>query len=88
MRKETLVFGEVAHQDTESATDHGVLSHKDDTLTSQRGTNFVHLLGRDLCSKRIVVSHHEPKLFKIPKLQFLLLDRKPTLSTATMKMLW
>jgi hypothetical protein len=46
--KETLVLGEVGAQDADSATNHGVLSHEDDTTATESLTDLVHLLGGDL----------------------------------------
>lgn len=48
MRKETLVLGEVGHQDAHGTANHGVLSHEDDTTATESLTDLVHLLGGDL----------------------------------------
>lgn len=48
MGNEALVLGELGHQDTDGTADHGVLSHKDDTTTTESLTDLVHLLGGDL----------------------------------------
>jgi hypothetical protein len=46
--KQALVLRRVGDQALESATDHGVLAHENDTLTAQRLADLVHLLGRDI----------------------------------------
>lgn len=50
--KETLVLREVGHQDADSATNHGVLSHEDGGATTEGLADLVHLLGRDLLKHR------------------------------------
>jgi hypothetical protein len=44
--KQALVLGRVVDQTLQSATNHGVLAHENDTLTAQGVTDLVHLLGR------------------------------------------
>jgi hypothetical protein len=61
VRKETLILGEVGHQDAHSAADHGVLSHEDDTAVTESLTDLVHLLRGDL--KREMMSEHDPCCF-------------------------
>lgn len=51
-REKTFIFGEIAHQDTNGTANHGVLAHKDNTLASEGDTNLMHLLGRDLNSRK------------------------------------
>jgi len=46
--KETLVLGGVGNEALDSTTDHGVLSHQDDTLTTEGLSDLVHLLGADI----------------------------------------
>lgn len=36
------------HEALYGATDHGILAHQDDTLSAERLTNLVHLLGGDI----------------------------------------
>jgi hypothetical protein len=58
VREEALVLGEVGHEDTDSAANHSVLSHKDDTTTTESFTDLVHLLGGDLIRARYSQPHH------------------------------
>lgn len=46
VRQKLLVLGEVGDETLDGTADHGVLAHEDYSLTSQRGADFVHLLGR------------------------------------------
>ena len=48
MRQEALVLGEVGHEDSDGATDHGVLSHEDHAVATESLADLVHLLGGDL----------------------------------------
>lgn len=48
VREETLVLGEVADEALQSAADHGVLAHEDDTLATERLADLVHLLRGDI----------------------------------------
>lgn len=48
MRKQTLVLGRVGDQALESAADHGVLAHQNDTLAAEGATDLVHLVGADV----------------------------------------
>lgn len=46
--EQALVLGEVANEALESAADHGVLAHQNDTIATERLADLVHLLGRDI----------------------------------------
>jgi hypothetical protein len=46
--KETFVFGVLRHVGLESTTNHGVLSHQDNSLTTEGLTDLVHLVGTDI----------------------------------------
>ena len=46
--EQLLELGEVGHDGSESSSDHRVLSHEDDTLASERLSDLVDLLGRDV----------------------------------------
>jgi hypothetical protein len=59
--KETLVLGEIGAQDADSTTNHGVLSHEDDTTATKSLTDLMHLLGRDL--EREIMSMHASRRF-------------------------
>jgi len=48
VRKEALVLWEVGDETLERTADHGVLSHQNNTLTTEGLTNLVHLLRRDI----------------------------------------
>ena len=72
--KKALVLGEVGHEDTDGATNHGVLSHEDGGAASQALADLVHLLGGDL---KTTVSAFVAMILK--------LRWKRTLSTETMK---
>lgn len=48
VRQETLVLGGVVDEGTEGTANHGVLSHQDDSLSTERLTDLVHLLGGDI----------------------------------------
>lgn len=48
MGKQVLVLGEVGDETLQSAADHGVLAHENDTLTAEGLADLVHLLGRDI----------------------------------------
>lgn len=46
--KQSFVFWEVGHETFDGSSDHGVLAHQDDGLTSEGGSDFVHLLRGDI----------------------------------------
>ena len=48
VRKETLIFWVVVDETLDRTPDHGVLSHQDDTLSTETVTNLVHLLRADI----------------------------------------
>jgi hypothetical protein len=48
VREETLVVGEVSDEALQSAANHGVLAHENDTVGTERLADLVHLLGRDI----------------------------------------
>jgi len=48
VREETLIFWIIADEAFDSTTNHGVLSHQYDTLSAERMTDLVHLLGADI----------------------------------------
>lgn len=46
--EQSLVFWEVGNETLEGSSHHGVLAHQDDGLASERGSDLVHLLRRDI----------------------------------------
>jgi len=46
--EQSLVFREVGNETLEGSSHHGVLAHQDDGLASERGSDLVHLLRRDI----------------------------------------
>ena len=46
--KETFVFWVIGEETLERTTNHGVLAHQDDSLTTEGASDLVHLLGGDI----------------------------------------
>lgn len=46
--EETFVLGVLGEESTEGTTDHGVLSHEDDTLATESDTDLMHLVGSNI----------------------------------------
>ena len=51
MRKQSLVLWEIGDETLDSSSHHGVFAHQDDRLTSERGSDLVHLLRRDIVDR-------------------------------------
>jgi hypothetical protein len=48
VRQKTFEFGTFSNKGLQGTTDHGVLTHKDNTFTTERVTDLVHLVGADI----------------------------------------
>jgi len=48
VREQSLVFWEVGNETLDGSSDHGVFAHQDNGLASEGGSDFVHLLRRDI----------------------------------------
>ena len=74
--EQALVVGEVVDQALESAADHGVLAHENDTLTTEGLTDLVHLLGRDIVDAddedALVLLEEVLELLEVSGLEFFL----------------
>ena len=74
--KKAVVLRVVANKALQSTTDHGVLSHEDDTLAAQRLADLVHLLGRDIVDgddeDALVLLEKGVKLLEVSGLGFFL----------------
>src|SRR2546421_4878655 len=69
MRQKSLVLGKLGDEALDSAANHGILSHQDDCLPSQRLADFVHLLRADIVDRDdedgLVVLEQALELFEV-----------------------
>jgi hypothetical protein len=74
--KKTLVVRVVVDQALQSAADHGVLSHEDDTVSAEGVTDLVHLLRRDIVDgddeDALVLLEERLELLEVDSLGFFL----------------